>query len=292
MSLTKFVQEKDVKERLRQEFQKPRFSVKKDLLAPPLTTRYSLVGTAFDYLLRFYVQYLNPEAVAKRWVAELSLTQPLSPLLTNVVVSSASGTIVSFTETVQTRRVQRIIEQAKRAHLEYLSSGEITDKLIKNTLLLAQLDPIYRARFVDENIGTVHKEDVADLRNLISIVDPDVFRARRLCLLNPTFGEASRLVGGADVDLVIDDTIIDVKTTKKLELRRQYFDQLMGYYVLHEVAGVGELRPKPEVTKVAIYFSRYAHMYVVELHEVIDRQAFPGFVRWFKDRASTQQAAV
>jgi hypothetical protein len=94
------------------------------------------------------------------------------------------------------------------------------------------------------------------------------------------------------MDLVIDDTIIDVKTTKKLELRRQYFDQLMGYYVLHEIAGVGELRPKPEVTKVAIYFSRYAHIYVVELHEVIDRQAFPGFVRWFKDRASTQQAAV
>jgi len=252
MSLTKFVQEKDVKERLRQEFQKPKFSVKKDLLAPPLTTRYSLVGTAFDYLLRFYVQYLNPEAVAKEWVAELSLTDLLSPLLTNVVVSSATGRVVSFTETEQTRRAQRIIEQAKRAHSEYLSSGEITDKLIKNTLLLAQLDPIYRARFVDENIGTVHKEDVADLRNLISIVDPDVFRARRLCLLNPTF----------------------------------------GYYVLHEIAGVGELRPKPEVTKVAIYFSRYAHMYVVELHEVIDRQAFPGFVRWFKDRASTQQVAV
>ena len=291
MSLTSFLRDKDVRDRFRQEFQKPRFSAKKDLLAPPLTKRYSLVGTAFDYLLRFYVQRLNPQAVTGRWVAELSVSHPLSPLLTNVVLDADTGRI-SFTETDQTRKVRQIIEQAKKVHSNYLSSGEVTDEVIESTLLLAQLDPVFRAGFVDENIGTVHKEDVADLRNLISIVNPEVFRARELCLLNPTFGGGSRLVGGADADLVIDDTIIDVKTTKKLELQRKHFDQLIGYYVLHEIAGVGELRPKPEITKVAIYFSRYAYPYVLDLHEVIDGRTFPDFIRWFKDRASERKTAA
>lgn len=34
-----------------------------DLLAPPLTDHYWLVGTAFDYLLRFYIKFLNPKAI-------------------------------------------------------------------------------------------------------------------------------------------------------------------------------------------------------------------------------------
>ena len=291
MSLTSFLRTKDVRERFRQEFQKPRFSAKKDLLAPPLTKRYSLVGTAFDYLLRFYLQHLNPDAVTGRWVAELSISHPLSPLLTNVVLDVTTDRI-SFTETEQTKKVQRIIEQAKEVHSNYLSSGEMTDEVVKSALLLAQLDPIYRAGFVDQNIGTVHKEDVTDLRNLISIVNPKMFRARELCLLNPIFGEGSKLVGGADADLVTDDTIIDVKTTKKLALQRKHFDQLIGYYVLHEIAGVGELRPKPEISKVAIYFSRHAYLYVLELDGIIDRQTFPDFVRWFKDRASARKAGA
>jgi len=41
----------------------------KPLLVPPLTEHYSFVGAAFDYLLRFYVQRLNPHADASSWIA-------------------------------------------------------------------------------------------------------------------------------------------------------------------------------------------------------------------------------
>jgi hypothetical protein len=287
MSLTSFLKNQDVKEKLRQEFQKPRFSMKKDLLAPPLTKRYALVGTAFDYLLRFYVERLNPGAITRKWVAELSVSHPLSPLLTDVVIDIDSGKI-SFTETKQTKQAQQIIDRAKDAHSRYLSSGEMTDTVIESALLLAQLDPIFRARIVDENLGTVHKEDLADLRNLISIVDPEAFRAQELCLLNPTFGEGSKLVGGADADLVIDDRLVDIKTTKNLTLQRKDFDQLIGYYVLHAISGVGELEPKAEISQVAIYFSRHACLYTIDLDEVIDRSRFPDFVEWFRERAAEE----
>ena len=141
-------------------------------------------------------------------------------------------------------------------------------------------------------IGVVHKDDVQDLKNLISAVDKKLFTAKNLCMINPSFGSASELVGGADADMVMDDTIIDIKTTKKLSLDRSFLDQVLGYYVLHHISGVGELNPKPTITKVAIYFSRYG--YVMHLSELIDSATFPsssGGSRREQPRLSHQSSA-
>lgn len=291
MSLTSFLKNRDVKERFRQEFKMPKMAIEKKLLAPPLSNRYSLVGTAFDYLMRFYLKRLNPGALTSHWVAELALTASLSPLLQDVVINGETGQIISFRETELTKKARWIVEQAKAEYSQYLSTGRITDQLIESALRLAQLDPIFRAGVVDERLGTVYREDVDDLRTLISIVEPQIFKAARLCLLNPTFGEASRLVGGADADLVIDDMIIDIKTTKNLRLERDHFHQLIGYFILHEIAGVGDLTPKPEISRVAIYFSRHAFLYTLDLQDFIRRETFPAFVSWFITRAKEEYAA-
>jgi len=290
MSLTSFLSNnQDVRDRFRQQFNKPPLATDKNLLAPPLSNRYTLVGTAFDYLLRFYVKRLNPDAVEKQWVAEHCLTQPSSPLLdAGSDFDLVTGTIVSYTETKLTKRAKQIIEQAKANYSAYLRSGRITDDLFKSALCLAQLDPIYRAGFIDKNMGNVQDEDVEDLRKLLSIVDPKLFKAKHLCLLNPTFGEASRLVGGADADLLIDDLLIDIKATEKLDFKTTFFHQLMGYVVLHEIARVGDLKPNPPLTKAGIYFARHAHLHVFQLDAVIDRDSFPEFVRWFKERTANE----
>ena len=188
MSLTSFLHNKDVRERFRQEFKKPRIALKKDLLAPPFTKRYALIGTAFDYLLRFYLKYLNPDAITTQWIAEHVLSSPGSPLLENAGVNLTSGKVIWFTETDLTRKAQCIIEQAKKVYSNYISSGEMTDEVIKSSLYLAQLDPIIRARIIDENIGKVYEEDVADLRKLISVVNPNIFMAQEVCVLNHLLG--------------------------------------------------------------------------------------------------------
>lgn len=48
MSLTSFLKNKDVKDKFSQEFPIPEFTIKKEILAPPLTNHFALVGTAFD----------------------------------------------------------------------------------------------------------------------------------------------------------------------------------------------------------------------------------------------------
>lgn len=169
----------------------------------------------------------------------------------------------------------------------------MTDELIESTLSLAYLDPIYRANRGHDYIGTViDKKDIDDVRKLISIVPPDYFKAENLCMLNPTFGIASQMVGGADADIVIDDNIIDIKTTKKLEFRLRDFQQVMGYYVLHQIGGLGRLQPKPEIKKVSIYFSRYAYLHTLNLEEIINEDTFPDFVQWFQERAKQEYGEV
>lgn len=280
MSLTSFLTLPDVREKLRQEFVKPRVATGKELLAPPLSKRYSTVGTAFDYLLRFYLERLNPNAKQRRWVAEAGLEK-----LGGTEFYDIDTEEFSFLDDDGNQKTGRaMLNRAWDAHDRYVASGKITDSLLKGVIALAHLDVIYRTGFADANLWVAHREDVRDLRKLISLVKPEEFRARRVCLLNPTFGIGSRLIGGADSDLFIDGMLIDIKVTKKGDLRREYFDQLLGYLALHEIWGLDGLKRKQKISKLAVYSARYAYWQVLNVKDVINVKTFPSFLQWFKER--------
>jgi hypothetical protein len=119
-------------------------------------------------------------------------------------------------------------------------------------------------------------------------VRTDDFRAKRSCLLNPTFGDASRLVGGADADLVIDSMLVDVKATKNFVVTRDHFNQLIGYMVLHDLTRIGEVRPKRRISKLAIYFARHAHLETFNVRDIVNPETYPRFVQWFSTAAETR----
>ena len=61
--------------------------------------------------------------------------------------------------------------------------------------------------------------------------------------LNPTF-EGSHHVGGADADLIVQDTLIEIKTTIRAEIKQNWLWQLLGYALLdysdqHHIEGIG-----------------------------------------------------
>ncbi|MEH2321885.1 hypothetical protein [Nostoc sp.] len=105
MSLTSFLEIPDVKAKFKAEFPKPKFDIKRELLAPQiLGVHPRLVGTAFDYLLRFYAKYLNPQPQEDEWgwVAEGALKvlkrQGENQLyeLANVAVAEARRNYLNF----------------------------------------------------------------------------------------------------------------------------------------------------------------------------------------------------
>lgn len=281
MSLTSFIKVKQVREKFQETFVLPDFNYQTALLAPPLTENYMLVGTAFDYLLRFYLKRLNPTAITKTWVAEQAVMQIPETLGWASPYSRFGRSWYQKTYD----RSQKILDQAKQLYADYLKSGQITKEVIKSTILLAQLDRIYREGRLDRNFGVVDEKDATDLENLIRLIKPEKFAAKNICLLNPTFGHASNLVGGADADLLIDDILIDIKTTKYLKFDRPMLHQLAGYYLLHKIGGIGDTPGKCEVNKLAIYFSRHGELFTFDVKDLMAEDSITQFLNWFKDEA-------
>ena len=270
MSLTSFIKIKDVKDKFNQEFNKPIFRVKKQILAPPLTKNPQLVGTAFDYLMRFKLKLINPEAITSDWIAE---KVPEIEKNNNELYE----------------KVTKILKKSKenyQHYLEYTNVNEKCDKsLIKSTLLLAKLDNIFRSGSY-EDLNVVDDEDIEDLEKLISLVNPEIFRFKEKCILNPNFKNASMMVGGADADLIIDRILIDIKTLKTLEFRRDVFNQLMGYYVLYNLAYYDiEFFP---IEKIGIYFSRFGYLHIMDVKDIINKDTYQDFVEWFIKRAEEE----
>jgi hypothetical protein len=187
------------------------------------------------------------------------------------------------------RRVRKIAKQARRSHAEYLATGEMNDRIISDVIRLAQLEPIFRAGYVDKNIGSVDERDIEDQWNLFVTLNRFIeeslsfnFKADSVCELNPVF-KASALVGGADADLIVDRTLIDIKTTKDPAVQREHLNQLIGYYVL---ATSGR---DYAIDTLALYYSRFGELYALSVDDVINRDTFPSFVNWFEKRAEEEK---
>jgi hypothetical protein len=230
-----------------------------------------LVGTAFDYLLRFYLEHLYPSAQAKYWIAEAALALPL--LQKNVDVL---------------RQAKKIVQTARELHLEYMQNGQISDNLLSSCLLLAQIDPIFRPGIIVPNFGQIDENDVSDLRNLINLVTQQTFPVEKICILNPTFGVGSQLVGGADVDLVIDEAIIDIKTTIDPNFQRKHFNQVLGYYILSRIGGIEGLPKGHRISQIGIYSARFGYLHLFKIEELAREAEILAFSEWFIERAQQE----
>lgn len=276
MSLFDFIRQPDVKAKFKAEFPKPKLTVTKEPLAPSLTKNPQLIGVAFDYLLRFYIQHLNPHANTRGWVAESSVALlSRNPKLQDLCNECC-----------------KIIDAAKIHHATFLENGVLTDDLLRHTLLLAKIDSFRRARVIDINLHQINPQDIQDLRNLIAVVDPNQFKTSAPIFLNPVFGMASAMLGGADADLIIGDLLIDVKTIKNFELDLDSFHQLVAYFTLSVLNGSYERGQHDyyHIKRVGIYFSRYGHLHTMNIEDIVDAARFPEFLKWFENRARGKAA--
>ena len=295
MSLTHFVGLPEIRQSLNEQFDIPPLKTPDDIRVEPKTKSYGLIGTAFDYLFRFNLKKLNPTALTKRWVAEIALNLLPQDYDTEELKAESKSTGVPIEELKEIiglkiknqpnslrEKVERLINKAKQIYSEYIQSGIMSDEVIRATVHLAQIDPIYRAGYVDPNLGEVDDLVIQEMRELIGIVDNDAFIAKDHCLLNPTFGDASFEVGGADADFIIDGCMVDIKTTKSARFTKDQFNQLVGYYILHDIGGIDGDR-NITITSLGVYYSRYGELCTFPIAPLIGK-GYPSFVKWFRKK--------
>jgi hypothetical protein len=238
---------------------KSRFKSSKDCISCPKTQNYSLVGTAFDYLLRSELKRLHPNAKEGEFIAELSIILISEAVYSTGYFQAKNAEIGSK----ELNLMRNIADNFKEKRATFLKSGILADDFIETTIKYAKLDVIFRAGIYDDIEKDVDQLDIEDLKSLYKLIPEEFKMPSEAILLDPTFGEASRKVEGADVDLIIGHAMIDIKTTKEMKLDRYIWSQIVGYLMLSDHAYEKEgLIPKIE--EIGLYFSRYGYLWKIE----------------------------
>ena len=309
MSLTSILKSshfRDLKEKLREDFPRPKFVLTGDIIAPPQTKNYGIIGTAFDYLLRFKLEYTYKENTEQKdeWIADLAIGRIKNSMNFKETkpddIVSGDGKKMSKKEKKEIadisnqmsrhlanrrkdfyNKVIGLYEEAKGNYQNYILNGNFSEELAKSTMVLAKLDLYVRAGILDNTISIFDKEDLEDLEKLYSIIPIEEFSPIKKITLNPTFGEGSAMFFGADADFIIDNKLIDVKTTKNLKIDRSQLNQLLCYYIASRIGGInGNKKLKDEINMIGIYFSRYGKLWTIGLDEFAPKDKFKEFQEW------------
>ena len=303
MSLTQLLGKPAVKKLFRGAFPFKPFDIDSDLAAPPVTTHYTAVGTAFDYLVRWWLGYKFPDAVERPWVAEEAVMR--LAVSAGMIYVSYDGSTVRYRPASKAEResyralspkqcdsyaelhdaaVVRL-NDSRESYNQYKNTGVATDDTFRAALTLAGLDSFYRSGHAGGIRARPNLDDMQDLRRLWGVLEGGGLRdLKGPVALNPEFGAATDMVRGADADVIAGDILIDIKTTKNGRFTTEYYHQLVGYWALSLVGGVDGL-PNHNIDRLGVYFSRHGVLHTVPIPS-IGSDALELFLAKFKRMAN------
>lgn len=232
---------------------------------------YSTIGTALDYRLRLYFDVLPPITVADYGMAMTS-----DPMFRASMRAQAAGsgevTIEAQDEATPmpvgatrqfsgdlSRMLKRVVPTGRRL------DDDDEEELARYCIVLGLWEQFYRAGMginsplltprpkqnTSEMLALATPEMVADMCQLSRLFFdrcPDLISARSSAVLNPTF-KGSRLIGGADADLIVGSCLWDIKTSVKSEFNGAWIYQLLGYVLL-------DFDDSYKIREVGIYLAR------------------------------------
>ncbi|MED5374275.1 MAG: hypothetical protein VX899_24870 [Myxococcota bacterium] len=256
MSLTSRADSPSGRAVFKQWMRKPECRPGEPLRVPSCGGSPALMGTAFDYAMRAGFEVLWPERCES------------GPLI-------AERAPLAQRSREQARACEALLERALQDLQTWEDAEALTRAQARACWDLALLEPIGRGVASVAPDTWIGREPppgwLEELQALYAEITWDAFVPAERCLLNPGFGEGSLIVGGADADLVLDDLLIDIKTTKDLRLRLKDVRQLVGYAILARAYGFNGGPPEP-IERVGIYYSRSGELVVWELDDCVDAE--------------------
>lgn len=251
---------------------------------PIVQVPWALIGTAFDYRLRFYFPQVGRRAHIENLVCysgaavacggdlcrnRLGEIEELTPLAGERLGQLATELAIDFFDSLGLLLKQTPPHQRRLAETE-------EETLLRYCVVMAALDFFFRAGFDSHSILLTPKpkETLAELLCVAEKVWLDDLRTLswtfydafhplllRPAVLNPTF-DGSTFVGGADADLIVGDCLIDIKTTINPLKDSEWIYQLLGYALL-------DWHDEYHIREVAVYFSRQRFLLQWPLNDLI-----------------------
>lgn len=161
--------------------------------------------------------------------------------------SIAEKCIENMKETLPSEYCSEIVERYEYASmkiLEYIDSGDdSTENIIRHCWFLAKLDVCYRKdaypRDVSMFFTPAEPEISRELFDMLNIFRteflPKVMTPESSVVFNPNFGYAERLVCETDCDIIIDNTLIDLRTDSTLSYPKAKLLKELTYIMMTQV---------------------------------------------------------
>jgi hypothetical protein len=155
MSLTSLVREATpVRDQIAAWFPKPRIRLQAELCVPSVAKDRGLIGTAYDYLLRFSLERAMPFAQPKTWAAEIALAKLRQGRSTLVQVGEEFEDAADIAS-----RMNLMILEAQLELARFVAGKPVSPKLIRCALDLAHCDLYYRRGQLAERFGEAPRKD-------------------------------------------------------------------------------------------------------------------------------------
>lgn len=243
-------------------------------ILPPAGANPGTVGTALDYRLRNFFSVPDPDTlVAAQRVARL----PEEGTAIKVDLRFRTiGAVLPLRWKTFAKHLNDVVARADPVGNEPDDAAE--RELARCCLLLARFEAVFRGGRIaagadltalpptatpEEQLAIIPQAAVDDAVALMRGAYGSDMCARfgQRFVANPTFA-GSRAVGGADGDLIVGSTLVEVKTTVKPSLARAQIYQLVGYALLDWDDALG-------IAEVAFYSSRIPVMFGWPLEELL-----------------------
>jgi len=203
---------------------------------------FGAVGTAYDYCLRLALIRTHDLAMEE---------VPLFSGITHYLESYRAD-----------RNVRGLMEKQQEAILDYLDFNlSDASKLLEACLFLSKFDAEYRSGQLIFDF-TVKSQDVAELAQIVDGSRLDWAMGRNVSL-GPDFsisGSVEQIC--ADGDLVVDDMLVDIKTSARLDLKAS-IRQLISYRALNLLAR----NPQP-IESVGVYYPRFDFFLCIPINDL------------------------
>ena len=265
---------------------------------------HQLTGTAFEHLLRLELQRLNPFAdpghcvtthavdLAERVVrlgGRISIGTVLVPSPSGRGFTTGYSNSQSPVEDVKMHRIA--LQNAEDRGRDYAQNGIVTHNLLGSCWLTAKIVGSFRlgqregfnSIYIPFEFRSIDSNGLSDISAMFAAIQPDYFRALHRCLLRPTF-RCNYPIGTNQPDFVIDDMIIDVKCTARKSLDRRDVDQLLFYYALAKMYDFDTGEKSIEINRLAIYFARFAELFVIDVRTDFPPDRVTKFLDWFAQK--------
>lgn len=247
---------------------------KKDTLVAP---RYpsaapDTVGTAYDFWCRAFIQRLNEKEI------EIEISRQV---LSGILVANE----YQFINEEETELLFKNVEIIWKIRSNFINKVPVSEKeLLIGCLILANCEQMYRSKKIQneqqDSLLTIRNADYYDLKQLTKTNErvPRLFQSQKEIYMNPTFGDYSKIVGGADADYIMGNMLVDIKTSQYGSINQEYINQLLGYYFLSKF---DETFPC-DIQQIGIFYPRYnklAFCQISDIEQVVNLNQFSSYFK-------------